>query len=152
LTELHYIRLLVKNARTTLCAGWIQNGWFAFADERGQRLTANLMDTPWLDGGQTVGVCLVAAIVQAGGGPSAACTQLVQRTLDLTWHTLYAGNRGTVDWCPAPRVRAARIRDLTRWNDQPGRIAQEVTALLDATEWAAVIEIERAARSRRPGD
>jgi hypothetical protein len=25
-----------------------------------------------------------------------------------------------VRWCPAPSIRMAHVRDLTRWNDRPG--------------------------------
>jgi hypothetical protein len=31
-------------------------------------------------------------------------------------------------------VRAAHLRDLTRWNDAPGRSATQVTALLRAAQ------------------
>jgi hypothetical protein len=54
----------------------------------------------------------------------------VQRTLDLTWHALYEGEGRPVRWCPAPAIRAAHVRDLTRWNDDVERNSGQVTALL----------------------
>jgi hypothetical protein len=70
--------------------------------------------------------------VHAGGGPSAVRTQLVQRTLDLTWHTLYGDAHQPVRWCPPQAIRMANVRDLTAWNDHPGRTAAEVEALLQS--------------------
>jgi hypothetical protein len=81
-------------------------------------------------GARVSGACLVGAIVHAGGGPAAVHNQLVQRTLDLTWHTLYQNPHEPVRWCPAPATRMAHVRDLTRWNDRPERSSAQVTHLL----------------------
>lgn len=62
--------------------------------------------------------------------PPAAKPQLVQRTLDLTWHALHEDERRPVQWCPAPAIRTAHVRDLTRWNDSHERTAWQVTGLL----------------------
>jgi hypothetical protein len=35
------------------------------------------------------------------------------------------------------------VRDLTRWNDDPGRLLDEVTALLHTAEQTAAAEIAR---------
>jgi hypothetical protein len=39
-----------------------------------------------------------------------------------------------------PAVRAARVRDLTRWNDHPGRSRAEVLRLLDVASSRAIME------------
>lgn len=132
LAELHCIRALLADAITVVSAGWVQHGWFAVTDEHGQRCTITAYDLHVLTSRPVSGACLVGAVVHAGGGPSAAHTQLVQRTLDLTWHALHEDEREPVQWCPAPAIRTAHVRDLTRWNDSRGRTAGEVKALLHA--------------------
>jgi hypothetical protein len=124
LAELHHIAALLADAAVTVRRGWVQSTWYVVDRQRGA----------------LEGACLVGAIVHAGGGPAAAHSQLVQRTLDLTWHTLFQGQDRPMPWCPAPSVRQACVRDLTRWNDQPGRTVAQVLALLDATRAAARAE------------
>ena len=87
-------------------------------------------------------VAEAAEIVHAAGGPSTVHTQLVQRTLDLTWHALYEDAHEPVRWCPAPPVRAAHVRDLTRWNDHPRRTADEVVGLLHTAQHHADAQTE----------
>jgi hypothetical protein len=48
-----------------------------------------------------------------------------------------------VDYCPAPIILQTRIRDLTRWNDRPGRTSAEVVSLLAATRTLAATEAQR---------
>jgi hypothetical protein len=130
LAELHHIRALIDEAIAVVGRGWLQHDWFAVTDSRGQRVRIAARDIHVVTARPVSDACLVGAIVHAGGGPAAAHTQLVQRTLDLTWHTLYEDEHEPVRWCPAPPIRMAHVRDLTRWNDRPGRTADEVTALL----------------------
>jgi hypothetical protein len=143
LAELHHLGSLITTARAVVGAGWVQGGWFVVADDRGGRCTVTA-STLWLATDRPViGACLVGAIIEAGGGPPAVRSQPVQRALDLTWHTLYGDAREPVRWCPAPPIRTAHVRDLTRWNDQPGRTAADVTALLIDVEHAAAASADR---------
>lgn len=130
LAQLHCIRALLNDAITLVSSGWVQHDWFACTDEQGQRHKVTAHNIHVVTGRPVFGACLVGAIVYAGGGPSAAHTQLVQRTLDLTWHALHEDERRPVQWCPAPAIRTAHVRDLTRWNDQLERTAVQATALL----------------------
>lgn len=119
LVELHAIAELTEKARATVENGWLQRDWYRYQD---------------LDERDSIaGACLVGAIVHAGGGPAAFTSQLVQRTLDLTWNTLYGVDGDSLAWCPPPAVRISHARDLTRWNDQPCRTRGEVVDLLTAT-------------------
>jgi hypothetical protein len=45
-------------------------------------------------------------------------------------------------------VRAAHVRDLTRWNDHPARSADEVAGLLEDTARSAAVQ---AAKVRAAG-
>ena len=122
LIELHYIAELAGKARAVIETGWLQRDWYRYQGPDGRRDQS------------ITGACLVGAIVHAGGGPKAFTSQLVQRTLDLTWNTLYGVDGDSLAWCPPPAVRINHARDLTRWNDQPSRTRGEVVDLLTATE------------------
>jgi hypothetical protein len=130
LAELFRIRAVLAEAATLVSSGWVQHGWFSTADPSGQQrvVTAHTMGA--MTDEPVSGACLVGAIVHAGGGPAAVHTQLVQRSLDLTWHTLYEDPHEPVRWCPAPSTRMAHVRDLTRWNDRPDRTSTQVSHLL----------------------
>lgn len=136
LAELRTIRAMLDEADAIVRSGWVQHAWFAYRDERDRVAVATAHDLPRVTGRPVVGACMVGAIVQAGGGVPAVWSQPVQRTLDLLWHTLRENNR-PVQWCPAPSVRLARLRELTRWNDRPGRNRDEVLELLGAARAAA---------------
>ncbi len=142
LAELARVRDLAAEARALVAAGWLQHAWFGGPDDRGGRLRVGLAaggrsDLPVEE------ACLVGAVLHAGGGVAAARTQLVQRTFDLTWHTLRRGAGEPVRWCPAPPVRAQHLRELVRWNDEPRRTRADVEALLASVERAADREADR---------
>ncbi|MCX5044103.1 hypothetical protein OG921_13105 [Aldersonia sp. NBC_00410] len=134
--ELRTICTVLDKAEAIVRAGWVQHGWFAYRDERDRIAVATAHDLRRMAGRPVVGACMVGAIVQAGGGVPAVWSQPVQRTLDLLWHTL-SGSDHPVQWCPAPPVRLARLRELTLWNDRPVRNRGEVLALLGAARAAA---------------
>jgi hypothetical protein len=143
LAELHYLRILLADASMVVGAGWIQNGWFAYQDDAGRERLVGSHNLWQLTGHQITGACLVGAIVHAGGGPAAASSQPVHRALDLTWHALFDAESYPVGYCPAPALRVARTRDLTRWNDRPRRRAEDVTTLLGAADRLAAAGAER---------
>jgi hypothetical protein len=130
LAELHHIRALLDEAAVVVGGGWVQKAWFAVRGPSGEQVTLTAHRIDAADYAEVTGACLVGGIVHAAGGPSTVHSQLVQRTLDLTWHTLYEDDGATVRWCPSPAVRASHVRDLTRWNDDPRRTREEVVSLL----------------------
>jgi len=142
LAELHRIRALLEQATVLVELGWIQHGWFAVLDAQGREHKLTVPDFQLASERQVSGVCLVGGIVYAAGGPHAVHSQLVQRTLDLTWHALSESEREPVRWCPSPAVRTAHVRDLTRWNDQPQRTAGQVSSLLQSAVHLADAQIE----------
>jgi hypothetical protein len=147
LAELTRIEGLLVAAQAIVGEDWVQHAWFRYQDTEGRTRLATAHDLGRMTGRPVVGACLVGAEVQAGGGVGAATSQLVARSLDLTWHTLRDAC-GVVEWCPSPPVRQARVRDLTRWNDAPGRDAGQVAALLAATTHAARAEACRVREER----
>jgi hypothetical protein len=143
LAELHHLQLVLLDARELVLNGWVQHGWFAFADETAEPPSTTVGPLPPVAARPVVGACLVGAVVQAGGGVPAAASQPVQRALDLTWQTLYGVSFGPSHWCPAPTVRAAHVRQLTRWNDSPDRTREDVAALLTGTASVVAAEADR---------
>ena len=134
LAELHAIDSLLGEATRVIEHGWLQHGWFAYDDPAGEShtvtsYTRRIERTVALD--QVTSTCLVGGIVHAAGGPSQARSQLVQRTIDLTWHAAFRGQHQQVRWCPSPPERAGHVIDLAHWNDRPGRTAGDTVALLD---------------------
>jgi hypothetical protein len=129
LAELDAIGDLLSEAADLVGSGWVQNAWFAVATPQGERLlTAEQVKQVYVY--PVTRACLAGSVVLAAGGPDQASTQLVQRTLDLTWHALREDPEPPAVLCPSPPVRRMRLRDLTRWNDAPRRTRVEVTDLL----------------------
>jgi hypothetical protein len=142
LAELYLIRTLLADASMIIGAGWIQNGWFTYRDDKGGQRLVGSHNLGQITGRPLTGACLVGAIVHAGGGPAAAHTQPVHRALDLTWHALFGVEPYPVGHCPAPALRVARTRDLTLWNDRPRRRAEDILTLLGAADRMAAASIE----------
>lgn len=142
LAELHAIDDLLVRADAVVSAGWVQDAWFTVAGAGGER-TVTAYDLGLATDHPVTGACLVGAVVHAAGGPASVRSQLLQRTLDLTWHALREDPHRAVAWCPAPNVRTMNVLDLTRWNDVPHRTQRDVLALLQKARETAHIELRR---------
>lgn len=142
LAELTQIRELVAAARKVVGAGWVKDAWFVSHDAQGTPRSVDFMAAKRMGNIPVDRACLVGAILHAGGGVASADTQLVQRTLDLTWHTVHRSPAERVRWCPAPPIRAQHLRDLVRWNDREHRTRADVEALLQSVGRAATRELD----------
>ena len=139
LAELHTIRALLEQSVKVVDAGWVQGAWFTVAGASGPHVVTGhevelAMDRP------VIGACLVGGVVQAAGGPATVRSQLVQRTLDLTWHAMREDAAQPVRWCPGPRVRMMHVLELTYWNDAPERTKADVLDLLQAAQETAALQ------------
>ena len=134
LGELQAIQAVLRQATEVVTQGWVQNAWFVVTTPGGDARAVAAHEVGRAVDLPVVGACLVGGIVEAGGGPAAARSQLVSRSLDLTWHTLHEDPRQPVRWCPGPDVRTGHLQDLTRWNDAPDRTHGEVVGLLLAAQ------------------
>jgi hypothetical protein len=142
LAELHAIRELLEQSDEIVSAGWVQGAWFTVATAGGER-AVTAYDLGWAADRPVNGACLVGSIVHAAGGPATVRSQLVQRTLDLTWHALREHPHQPVRWCPGPRVRMMQVLELTQWNDAPGRTQREVNGLLLRAQRTADVQLRR---------
>lgn len=141
LAELHAIRALLDRAAEVVGNGWVQGAWFTVATSDGTRdITA--YNLPLALNRPVTGACLVGSVVEAAGGPATVRSQLVQRTLDLVWHTLHEDPERPVRWCPGPRMRMLGLLELTSWNDAPGRTQGEVVELLEAGQRTTDVQRE----------
>jgi hypothetical protein len=142
LAELDQIACILSDAAELVRAGWLQDSWFAYRDDAGRIRSVNAYNAKQLTGHPVVAACLVGAIVQAGGGLPHIRTQVVQRALDVTWHTLAKTPPALVRRTPAPETRLHHVQDLTRWNDHPGRTAGQAEELLRRSATAARSEAD----------
>lgn len=139
LAELHAMSALLGRAAEVVGAGWVQGAWFTVATSKGER-PVTAYDLPVLGYRPITGACLVGSVVEAAGGPATVRSQLVQRTLDLVWHTLREDPERPVRWCPGPRMRMLGLLELTSWNDAPGRTQSQVMELLRAGQRTADVQ------------
>jgi len=149
LAELHAMHALLEKAAVLVSTGWVQGAWYTVS-EGGRTRAVTAYDLGLVEDNPVTGACLVGAVVQSAGGPRTVRSQLVQRSLDLLWHTMREDPARPVRWCPGPRVRTMHVLELTYWNDTPGRSASQVTELLrsaagNAERQAALLHDERAA-------
>jgi hypothetical protein len=142
LAELRSIEEVLGRAAGVVERGWLQHAWFVVATPAGPS-AVTAYDVDMAEVYPVTGACLVGAVVAAAGGPKAVGTQLTQRTLDLTWHTLREDSDRPVKWCPGPGVRTLQVLDLTHWNDDPSRTRPQVVDLLRAAGRAARTERDR---------
>ena len=142
LAELDQIACILNDAADLVHLGWLQDSWFAYRDDAGRIRPVNAYNAKQMVGHPVVGACLVGAIIHAGGGLPQLRTQVVQRAMDLTWHTLFKTPQRLARRIPAPDMRVHHVQDLTRWNDYPHRTADQAEELLRRSATAASSEAE----------
>jgi hypothetical protein len=139
-------------ARGVVQHGWTQNRWYVLETPGGRRRNFGPMSLTRLDHRQVVEACLVGAVLHAAWRQSPR-PEYANPAIDALWHTLYepAGPAvaDPVGPVSSPPVRAARVRDLTTWNDRRNRTRDDVLRLLERS--AARIADARPAASAPPG-
>jgi hypothetical protein len=143
LRQLDEVLEVLAAARSVVEDGWVQDAWFAVRPGSqpapappAARVSSS---SSYLDRHDLAGACLVGAVVHAvrlrHPGDSRAEVDGVGPAIDVLWDALQEsrglGSRGVAGRVAPPAVRAVRVRDLTRWNDQRGRSRREVLDLLD---------------------
>jgi hypothetical protein len=121
-------------ARGVVRRGWVQRVWYVTETPAGHRRAGQRFFPSRLDHAHVIEACLVGAVMHAGWLQSPRA-EYAYPAIDALWHALFdAGVRPDADPigppCP-PLVRAARVRDLTTWNDREHRTRDDVLRLLD---------------------
>jgi hypothetical protein len=127
---------VLSAARGVVDRGWVQNRWYVIQTPGGRRRPFRPAFSTRLDHTLVVQACLVGAVFHAAWQQSSE-REHAYPAIDALWYTLQEGD-ATVGSEPlnrvsSPRVRAARIRDLTIWNDRRDRTKDHVLHLLDRT-------------------
>lgn len=130
---------VLDGARTLIERGWVQDRWLVTPAPAVRRATVT--GTP----PDVSGACLVGAVVHAAQRHHASAAAIhAAPALDVLWdawqETRGFDGPGLAGWAAPREVRAARVRDLTRWNDQPDRTRDDVLRLLDLATSRAIME------------
>ena len=140
---------VLEGARAELEAGWVQGAWWSVTSADGDRqpVTGDAGGSP----AHIDGACLVGAL--ARGGPHAG--RAVDAVYDALWASRGQASQavpGGLPPLPAPEVRLARVRMLTRWNDRAERTQEEVLAVVDWAISATIMDLMSAPRPPAPAD
>jgi hypothetical protein len=130
--ERHELTLAVlTGARSVVRRGWLQDGWFVLEAADGRRRFVGAGSLTPRSYGTVVQACLVGAVAEAAFRHTRV-RGLAGPAIDALWQTLTDADPDDAV-APSPAVRAAYVRELTRWNDRRDRTQDDVVSLLDVT-------------------
>ncbi|MDN5919972.1 MAG: hypothetical protein L0I76_33550, partial [Pseudonocardia sp.] len=148
LSGLDNVRVVLETARAVVDRGWLQHGWYETAPRSLWQKLFGPVPAPDM----VEGACLVAAVAVAGhaGGAFTDVDRDSGPSMDRLWDALQEQRGRSVDdpGAVAPIVRRARMRELVRWNDAPGRTRDEVVGLLDRAISRTILDQVRAPAAR----
>ena len=137
---------VLVGARALIARGWLQGGWYVLQAPDGRRRFVGAGSLTRRSFGEIVQSCLVGAVVESARWHTSE-KGAAGPAIDTLWHELgeLSGHRARLEpWPPTPDLRSREVRDLTMWNDTPGRTREEVLRLLD-TASARIASAPRAA-------
>ena len=147
LAQLNGQLAVLERARAELEAGWVQGGWWSVTSADGDHrlATGDAGGSP----AHVDGACLVGALARAGSS-SPDVGRAVDAVYDALWTSRGQPGPGGLPPVPASEVRLARVRMLTRWNDQAERTREEVLAVVDRAISATIMDLMSAPRPAQP--
>jgi hypothetical protein len=126
---------VLSATRGVLSRGWVQRSWYLVETPAGRRHDRHRFFPSRLDHRQIVGACLVGGVMH-GAWLLSPKPEYAYPAIDALWRTLFDPRAETaadpVGPVAPPLVRAARVRDLTTWNDRDYRTRDDVLQLVDA--------------------
>jgi hypothetical protein len=136
---------VLEGARALVERGWLQDDWYAPCPRVSDPGPSGAVGARPLGGLEVGGACLVGAVVHATRERRPGATPIdAAPALDVLWDAWQEsrglGGSGVAGRAAPPEVRAARVRDLTRWNDRPGRTRDDVLGLIDLATSRAIME------------
>jgi hypothetical protein len=136
---------LLERARALVAEGWVQDAFYVVRGRSGETRPVSPFGLLLLTRTDVVGACLVGAVAHS----SASIDRRDRRgqaalAVDMLWQTLaeapaVAGPSDTGH----PAARAARVRELAQWNDEPGRSREDVLGLLDRAVSRSILHAVR---------
>ncbi len=132
---------LLEQARALVAAGWVQDAFYVVRARNGETRPVSPFGLLLLSRADVVGACLVGAVAHA----SSAVDRQDRRgqaalAVDTLWQAL---TDGTDPSDPHPGARAARVRELARWNDEATRCRDDVLGLLDRAVSRTILQSVR---------
>jgi hypothetical protein len=135
--QLEGARAVLERARTLIAQGWVQDAFYIVRGRNGESRPVSPFGLLLLTRTDVVGACLVGAVAHAAGSVDRRDRRgQAGLAVDTLWHTLAEDpSYERVPVAPYdavhPAARAARVRELARWNDEPARTRDEVLGLVD---------------------
>jgi hypothetical protein len=135
--QLEGARVVLERARTLIAQGWVQDAFYVVRGRNGESRPVSPFGLLLLTRTDVVGACLVGAVAHASGSIDRRERRgHAALAVDTLWHTLAEDpSYERVPTAPYdavhPAARAARVRELARWNDEPARTRDEVLGLVD---------------------
>jgi hypothetical protein len=123
---------VLAGARALIARGWLQGGWYVLEAPDGRRRFVGAGSLTPRSFGDVVQSCLVGALVESARWHTAE-KGAAGPAIDVLCHELSAPGTPADPWPPTPVGRTREVRELTTWNDHPGRTREDVLRLLDAT-------------------
>ena len=137
LLQLEGARAVLERARALIAQGWVQDAFYVVRGRNGDRRPVSPFGLLLLTRTDVVGACLVGAVAHASGSVDRRDRRgQAALAVDSLWHTLAEDpSYERVPTAPFdavhPAARAARVRELARWNDEPARTRDDVLGLVD---------------------
>ena len=137
LRQLEGAQAVLERARTLIAQGWVQDAFYIVRGRNGESRPVSPFGLLLLTRTDVVGACLVGAVAHASGSVDRRERRgQAALAVDTLWYTL--AEDPSYERLPTapydavhPAARAARVRELARWNDEPVRTRDEVLGLVD---------------------
>jgi hypothetical protein len=133
-------RAMLERAHRLVSDCWVQDAFYVVRDGRGEVRPVSPFGLLLTSRREVTGACLVGAVAHASStvdrrerrGPAATAVDMLWSELADRHPDAVTGPAVLPAWDdPHPGARAARVRDLARWNDDPRRHRDDVLELLD---------------------
>jgi hypothetical protein len=133
-------RSMLERAHALIADCWVQDAFYVVRDAQGALRPVSPFGLLLTTRDDVAGACLVGAVAHASStvdrrerrAPAATAVDMLWSELADRHPDAVAGTGVLPAWDdPHPGARAARVRDLARWNDDPRRSRDDVLGLLD---------------------
>jgi hypothetical protein len=149
LRQLEGAQAVLERARTLIAQGWVQDAFYIVRGRNGESRPVSPFGLLLLTRTDVVGACLVGAVAHASGSVDRRERRgQAALAVDTLWHTL--AEDPSYERLPTapydavhPAARAARVRELARWNDEPVRTRDEVLGLVDRAVSRTILQSVR---------
>ena len=139
-------RALLERARELVSTGWVQDAFSVVRDRRGRLRPVSPFGLLLLSRTDVVGACLVGAVAHASAQlPRAVRRAPAALAVDTLWAALAErdGRPPAAGDHAHPAARAARVRELARWNDESPRSRADVLDVIDRAVSRTILDAVR---------